>query len=80
MIADVIIDTLFEENVQGALQTLGTGRLIMDKEDPEQPYLHGEDGYLIVRFKGNDPVAFTRELERRVSHMRVVAVVERSKE
>lgn len=78
MISDIIIDTLFEENVQGALQTIGTGRLVMDKDDPEEPFLLGEDCYLVVRVKDREPYAYARELERRVSQMRVVAVVDRT--
>lgn len=77
MIHDVIIDTLFEENVIGALQTVG-GRLIMDKDDPEEPFLLGEDAYLVVRIKDLDPIAYARELERRVSNMRIVKIVERT--
>ena len=78
MIYDVIVDTLFEENLQGALQTIGAGRLIPDKDDPEEPFLLGDDGYLVVRIKDRDPHAYARELERRVSQMRVVAVVDRT--
>ena len=78
MIYDIVVDTLFEENVMGALQTLGAGRLLMDKDNPEEPYLAGEDGFLVVRVKDRDPYAFARELERRVSWMRVVTVVDRT--
>ena len=77
MISDIIVDTLFEENVIGALQTLGAGRLVMDKENPEEAYLHGEEGFLVVRVKDRDPHVFARELERRVSNMRIVTVVVR---
>lgn len=80
MIYDVIIDTLFEENVEGALKTLGAGRLLADKDHPEEPFLLGEDAYLVVRVKDREPYAFARELERRVSQMRIVAVVERTPE
>lgn len=78
MIYDVIIDTLFEENVEGALKGLGSGRLIRDKEDPEEPFLLGEDCYLVVRVKDREPYAFARELERRVSQMRIVDVIDRT--
>ena len=78
MIYDVVVDTLYEENLVGALKTLGIGRLIMDKDDPESPYLTSEDGYLIVRIKDRDPIVFARELERRVSQMRIVTVVDRT--
>lgn len=78
MIYDIIIDTLFEENVTGALSTIGAGRLIPSQEDPSEPYLLGEDGYLVVRVKDRDPHMFARELERRVSNMRIVSVVDRT--
>ncbi len=75
---DVVIDCLFDENVEGALQTLGVGRLLKSQEDPNDPYLLGEDGYLVVRVKDRDPHQFARELERRVSQMRVVTVIDRT--
>lgn len=78
MIYDIVVDTLFEENLLGTIQTLGIGRLIMDPKDPEFPYLTPEEGYLIVRIKDQDPVAYSRELERRTSDMRIVKVVERT--
>lgn len=78
MIYDIVVDTLFEENIKGALQVLGAGRLLPDKEDPEEPFLLGDDAYLVVRVKDRDPYAFARELERRVSQMRVVSVVDRT--
>lgn len=78
MIYDLIVDTLFEENLQGALQTLRAGRLVMDRDDPEEPYLTPEEGYLVVRIKDRDPYVFARELERRVSQMRIVTVVDRT--
>ncbi len=78
MIYDIVVDTLFEENLQGAIQTLGAGRLIPDKNDPDEPFLFGDDGYLVVRVKDRDPYTYARELERRVSQMRVVAVVDRT--
>jgi hypothetical protein len=77
MIYDVIVDTLYEENLQGALKVLGDGRLIMDKDDPEEPYLTSE-GYLVVRVKDRDPQEYARELERRTSQMRIVKVVDRT--
>ena len=78
MITDIVCDSLFEEDLQGALATLGAGRLVMDKEDREAPYLTPEEGYLVVRVKDRDPIAFARELERRVQQMRIVAVVDRT--
>lgn len=76
MIHDVILDTLFEENLAGALKTLGTGRMLMDPKDPQEPLLSPE-GYLAVRIKDVDPIVFSRELERRVSNMRIIKVVNR---
>lgn len=78
MIHDIVVDTLFEENLRGALETLKAGRLLMDPEDPEDPYLTPDEGYLVVRVRDRDPVTFARELERRVSWMRVVTVVDRT--
>lgn len=75
MIHDIVIDTLYEENVVQVLEKIGDGRLIMDGEEP---YLTPDDGYLIVRIKDRDPVQFSRELERRVPFMRVVTVVDRT--
>lgn len=77
MIYDVVVDTLFEENLAGALKTVGGGRLIMDREDPQEPFLTAE-GYLIVRIRDRDPVTFSRELERRAFQMRIVTVVDRT--
>jgi hypothetical protein len=78
VIYDVVIDTFLEENVKNALAVLGTGRLLLDKDDPEEPFLLGDEAYLVVRIKDQDPVAFARELERRVSFMRIVKVVDRT--
>ena len=78
VVHDILVDTLFEENLQGALDTLKTGRLVMDRDDPELPYLTPEEGYLVVRLKDQDPIWFSRELEKRVAQMRVVKVVDRS--
>jgi hypothetical protein len=78
VIHDIIVDTLFEENLIGAIQTIGAGRLIMEKDDPELPYLTPEEGYLIVRIKDREPTLYARELERRASNMRVVKVVDRT--
>lgn len=78
MIYDIIVDTLFEEDLQRALTTLGAGRLIMDKDAPEEPYLAGDEAYLVVRVRDRDPYSYARELERRVSYMRVVTVVDRT--
>ena len=75
---DIIVDTLYEENLQGTLQTLGAGRLVLDKDDPEEPFFLGEEGYLVVRIKDRDPYVFARELERRTSQMRIVDVRERN--
>ncbi len=75
---DVVCDTLFEENLQGTIQTLGAGRLIMSKEDPEEPYLTPEEGFLVVRIKDRDPEAYARELERRTTQMRIVKIVDRT--
>lgn len=80
MIFDVIVDTLFEENLESALEVLGTGRLIKSKEDLEEPYLLGDEGYLVVRVRDREPYAFARELERRVSQMRIVSIVNRTPE
>lgn len=78
MIYDVVIDTLFEENVEAALTIIGAGRLLADKENPEEPLLVGDEAYLVVRVKDRDPHLFARELERRVSQMRIVSVVDRT--
>ena len=77
MINDLVVDTLYEEVLISVVSTLG-GRVLMDKDDPEEPYLTPDDGYLIVRVKDKDPVVYSRELERRVSNMRVVTVVDRT--
>lgn len=77
-ITDIIIDSLFEEDLQGALKTLGAGRLVPDSKDPDQPFLTEDDGYLVVRVRDRDPHVFARELERRVSWMRIVTVVDRT--
>lgn len=76
MVHDVIVDTLYEESLEGALKTLGAGRILRDPEDPEEPRLTPQ-GYLAVRIKDRDPEAFARELERRVPQARIVAVVAR---
>jgi hypothetical protein len=80
MIHDVVLDTLFEENLIATLENLGQGRLIMDRENPEEPFLTDEEGYLIVRLKNGDPIAFSRELERRTAGLRIVTVVDRTPE
>jgi hypothetical protein len=77
VVHDIVIDTLFEEDLARGLEVLHAGRLVMDKDDPEEPFLTPEEGYLIVRIKDQDPVAFSRELEKRVSQMRIVTVVDR---
>ena len=78
VIYDLIVDTLFEDNLQGAIQTIGGGRLIMDKDDPEEPYLTPDEGFLVVRIKDRDPQLYARELERRTAQMRIVKVVDRT--
>lgn len=75
-VTDVVIDSLYEELIQAALKPLG-GRLVMDPEEPEEPFLT-PDGYLVVRIKNQDPVQFSRELERRVSNMRLVGTYDRT--
>ncbi len=78
MVWDVVCDTLFEEGLAATLAALGKGRLVMDKDDPEVPYLTPEDGYLIVRLRDGDPIAFARELERRTTALRIVTIVNRT--
>ena len=78
MVYDIVIDSLYEEHIQNALKMLGAGRLIMDKEDPEIPFLTTEDGFLVVRLRDREPFAFARELERRTPQMRIVTVVDRT--
>lgn len=77
-IHDVVVDTLFEENVEATLKVLGAGRIVRDKDDPEEPFLLGEEGYLIVRVRDRDPHSFARELERRTDQMRIVEVIDRT--
>lgn len=77
VIHDLVVDTLDEDVLESALVVLGGARLIRDPEDPEEPFLT-EDGYLVVRLRNQDPVAYAREVQRRVLGLRVVGVFDRT--
>jgi len=74
---DLVVDTLHDDVLEATVATLGAGRVLRDPKDPDEPLLIGEEGFLVVRIWGRDPVAYAREVQRRVWGLRVVSTFER---
>ncbi len=73
---DIIVDCLDEDLVVTYLEDLGRGRLVMDPEKPDEPFLDAE-GFLTIRFRDvADIDAVAKELERRITGLQVIEVID----
>lgn len=77
MVLDFICDCWDDDLIQAALEEIGTGRLVMDREHPEDPWLD-DDGYVTVRAKNVDAQAYARDLSRQIPSLSVVEAVDRT--